>query len=66
MDLADFSVFPRYDCRNIAEILCHASIVAREYKIPCIVSAKNVTKSIKDGSTIYMNGETGEIEWVSD
>lgn len=42
-------------------VLCHASIVAREYGIPCIVSAKNVMKSIKDGSTIYMNGQTGEI-----
>ena len=47
-------------------ILCHGSIVAREYKLPCIVSAKNVTKLIKDGSTIHMNGETGEIEWISD
>jgi len=47
-------------------ILCHGSIVSREYKLPCIVSAKNVTKLIKDGSTIYMNGETGEIEWISD
>lgn len=47
-------------------ILCHASIVSREYKMPCIVSAKNVTKLIKDGSTIHMNGETGEIEWISD
>ena len=42
-------------------ILCHASIISREYGIPCIVSAEDITKKIKDGSTITINGETGEI-----
>jgi len=45
-------------------ILCHASIVSREYGIPCIVSAENITKKIKDGTTITINGETGEITGV--
>jgi pyruvate,water dikinase len=42
-------------------ILCHASIISREYGIPCIVSCNNVTKKIKDGSKITLNGSTGEV-----
>jgi len=42
-------------------ILCHLAIVSREYGIPCVVCANNATKQIKDGSTISVNGETGEI-----
>ncbi|MEE0060091.1 MAG: PEP/pyruvate-binding domain-containing protein [Acutalibacteraceae bacterium] len=42
-------------------ILCHAAIVSREYGIPCVVCAENATKLIKDGQTITINGETGEI-----
>ena len=42
-------------------ILCHAAIVSREYGIPCVVCTKDATKLIKDGSTITINGTTGEI-----
>ena len=42
-------------------ILCHAAIVSREYGIPCVVCAENATKLIKDGETVTINGETGEI-----
>ncbi len=42
-------------------ILCHAAIVSREYGIPCIVCAHDIMKHIKDGSTITINGTTGEI-----
>ncbi|MBQ2798009.1 MAG: phosphoenolpyruvate synthase [Ruminiclostridium sp.] len=42
-------------------MLCHAAIVSREYGIPCVVCAENATKLIKDGETITINGETGEI-----
>jgi pyruvate,water dikinase len=47
-------------------ILCHAAIVSREYGIPCIVCANNVTKKIKDGTTIMINGSTGEIKIVKE
>ena len=42
-------------------ILCHGAIVSREYGIPCIVSCYDVTKKIKDGSKITINGSTGEV-----
>lgn len=42
-------------------VLCHGAIVAREYGIPCISSVPDATKKIKDGATIRIDGETGEI-----
>ena len=41
--------------------LCHGAIVAREYGIPCIVSCESATRRIRDGSTIMINGATGEV-----
>ncbi len=45
-------------------ILCHAAIVAREYGIPCVVSVEDATTTIIDGSTIEVNGSTGEIRVI--
>lgn len=42
-------------------ILCHAAIVSREYNIPAIVNCTDVLSKIKDGDTITINGETGEV-----
>lgn len=42
-------------------ILCHSTIICREYGIPCVVGVKNATTLIKDGDTITINAETGEI-----
>lgn len=46
--------------------LCHSAIVSREYGIPCIVSAVNATKEIKDGSVITINGTNGSIKFEKD
>lgn len=42
-------------------VLCHASIVAREFGIPTIVCATKATEKLKTGMTVTMNGTTGEI-----
>ena len=42
-------------------ITCHASIIARELKIPCIVGCKNATKVLKNGDLVKIDGATGEI-----
>lgn len=42
-------------------ITCHASIIARELKIPCIVGCKNATKVLKDGDLVKIDGATGNI-----
>lgn len=42
-------------------VLCHASIVAREFDLPAIVAAQGATTQLKTGMTISMDGHTGEI-----
>ncbi|WP_428240152.1 PEP/pyruvate-binding domain-containing protein [Gynuella sp.] len=42
-------------------LLSHTAIIGRELGIPTIVGVKNATRYIQDGSTISMNGKTGEI-----
>jgi len=42
-------------------ILCHAAIVSREYGIPAIVACKDAMTKISDGSTIEIDGGTGEV-----
>ncbi len=54
------------DCRAIlveyGGYLSHASIWSREYHKPCLVNCKNITKLLKTGDIIQINGETGRIE----
>lgn len=45
-------------------ILCHAAILSREMKKPCIVGTKNATKMIKDGDRIRMNLKKGMVKIV--
>lgn len=42
-------------------VLCHATIVSREYGIPAIVNCPDVMKKIKDGQKIKIDGATGII-----
>lgn len=38
---------------------CHAAIVSRELQIPCIVGAKNATKSLKTGDNVTVDAVRG-------
>lgn len=40
---------------------CHAAIVSRELGIPCIVSAKDATKTLRDGGTYTVDARSGVI-----
>ncbi|MCL2798082.1 MAG: PEP-utilizing enzyme [Firmicutes bacterium] len=42
-------------------VLCHSSIIAREYNLPAIVSADGATTKIKTGNMVEMNADTGTI-----
>mgnify|MGYP006294680935 CR=1 FL=1 len=46
--------------------ISHGSVVAREYGIPAVVGATQVTKKLEDGQVVKVNGETGQIEVLSD
>ncbi|MBF0353270.1 MAG: phosphoenolpyruvate synthase [SAR324 cluster bacterium] len=41
--------------------LSHSAVVARELGIPAIVGIPDITKILKDGETIRMDGATGEV-----
>ncbi len=45
-------------------ITCHAAIVSRELKIPCIVGTKIATKILKDNDLIEVNANQGIIKLI--
>jgi pyruvate,water dikinase len=42
-------------------VLSHCAIVAREYRIPCVVGTVNGTRRIKDGQILTVDGSTGVV-----
>lgn len=47
---------------NEGGILCHAAILAREFRIPCIVGTQIATKVLKDGNLVEVNADTGRVK----
>lgn len=45
-------------------LTCHAAIVSREMKIPCIISTKNATKKIKTGDMVEFDFDNGKIKII--
>lgn len=41
--------------------LCHAAIVARELRVPCVVGTRHATRRIKTGWPIRLDGSAGEV-----
>lgn len=46
-------------------IACHAAIVAREMKKPCIVGTKHATKVFNDGDIVEVDATTGIVKRIS-
>lgn len=46
-------------------LLSHASIVAREYHVPCVVQVPGITTELKTGQLIGINGATGQVTLLS-
>ena len=40
-------------------ITCHAAIVSRELKIPCVIGTKVATKWLKDGDKVEVDAVKG-------
>lgn len=51
---------------EVGGLMTHGSVIAREYGLPAVVGVNNVTKLIKDGQQIRVNGTDGYIEILSD
>ncbi|MFA6514474.1 MAG: PEP-utilizing enzyme [Patescibacteria group bacterium] len=45
-------------------LTCHAAIVARELKKPCIVGAKNATKRLHDGDWVEVDANKGIVKII--
>ncbi len=43
-------------------ITCHAAIVSREIKIPCIIGTQHATKILKEGNLVEVNADKGIIK----
>lgn len=44
--------------------LCHASITAREYGIPAVVSVHHASRKLKDGDNIILDGDKGTVRKI--
>jgi phosphohistidine swiveling domain-containing protein len=42
-------------------ILCHAAVVAREYRLPAVVGAQVATRRVPDGALVELDGDSGEL-----
>jgi len=49
---------------NTGGITCHAAIVSRELKIPCIIGTKIATKVLKDGDFVEVDASSGIIKKI--
>lgn len=43
-------------------LLCHAAIIARELRIPCVIGTKIATKILKDGDLVEVDTERGIVK----
>ncbi len=49
---------------NDGGITCHAAIVARELKKPCIIGTKIATKALKDGDLVEVDADNGIVRII--
>ena len=49
---------------NEGGITCHAAIVARELKKPCIIGTKIATQVLKDGDMVEVDADSGTIRKI--
>jgi phosphohistidine swiveling domain-containing protein/predicted transcriptional regulator len=49
---------------DIGGITCHAAIMAREFKKPCIVGTKIATKILKDGDFVELDADKGTVKII--
>jgi len=45
-------------------ILCHAAIVSREMKKPCVIGTKIATQVLKDGDLVEVDAEKGVVKII--
>jgi len=46
-------------------ITCHAAVISREMKIPCIIGTHNASKALKDGDMVEVDADNGVVRKLS-
>jgi pyruvate, water dikinase len=49
---------------DVGGITCHAAIISRELKIPCVIGTKVATKVIKDGDIVEVDATKGTVKII--
>ncbi len=49
---------------NLGGLTSHSAIVAREFKIPCVVGTRNATQVFSDGDHIEVNADSGTVRKI--
>jgi pyruvate,water dikinase len=47
---------------EIGGMMIHGSVIAREYGIPAVVGIENVTRILKDGQYVRVDGTRGFVQ----
>jgi pyruvate,water dikinase len=50
---------------EIGSPTCHAAIVAREYGIPAVVAVHDITRILKDGQRVLVDGTNGTVSIIN-
>ena len=64
MTTVDFVPLMQKACAIVTDeggILCHAAIVSREMRKPCVIGTKVATKSLKDGDLVEVDAGKGVV-----
>ena len=67
MTRPEFSSLMNKACAFVTDeggISCHAAIIAREMKKPCIIATKNATRIIKDGDLVEVDADNGVVRII--
>jgi len=51
---------------EIGGMLSHGAVVAREYSLPCVVGVTNACETVKSGSIVQLDGDTGRLIVISE
>lgn len=46
---------------EVGGVLSHAAVISREYGIPAVLNISGITKNIKTGQEIFVDGDNGEV-----
>jgi len=49
---------------DVGGLLCHAAIIAREMKKPCIIGTKIATQVLKDGDLVEVDANKGVVKII--